>query len=97
MLPVSFLPGARQDFEASCDWYAERDRAVTGRFIDAVSATVERIQADPSSLPYVTETHQVCSVKRFPFRVVFKVYSHEIVVVAVAHAKREPHYWESRE
>ena len=40
--------------------------------------------------------HRACPVKRFPFRIVYRVVEGSVLVVAIAHAKRRPGYWKNR-
>ncbi len=96
MLPVDFLPGARRDFDESFDWYAERSRHAAVRFAGAVNLTLAAITAGPERFAPVDEIHRACPVRRFPFRVVYRVAAGSIVVVAIAHAKRHPGYWKDR-
>jgi plasmid stabilization system protein ParE len=96
MKPVDFLPGARLDFDASFDWYAARSSMAAERFSNAVEAAVARISQYPEQFAGIDTRHRECIVKRFPFRIVFRVEANRIVVVAVAHAKRRPNYWAGR-
>ena len=96
MLPVDYIPGARRDFDESFDWYAERSTQAAVRFVNAVDAALSAIAADPKRFAAVDDLHRECPVRRFPFRIVYRVTADRIVVVAIAHAKRRPGYWEDR-
>ena len=93
---VEFLPDAHVDFESSACWYAERSAETALRFIREVEATISRIVQNASSLAFVDERHQECRLKKFPFRIIFRCVSERIVVVALAHANRDPNYWQGR-
>ena len=96
MLPIKYLPAARIDFDEAFDWYATRSPMAALRFIDAVDASLSRIQSNVSTFAFVDRVHQQCPVERFPFRLIFQRYDSEIVIVAIAHAKRQPGYWHGR-
>ena len=96
MLPVDYLPAARRDFEESFDWYAERSMQAAARFVNAVDAALSFIAAYPKQFAAVDGFHRECPVKRFPFRIVYRVAADRILVVAIAHAKRRPGYWTNR-
>jgi plasmid stabilization system protein ParE len=96
MLPVDYLLGARQDFDESFDWYATRSTEAAVRFDTAVDAALSAIAADPHRFEALDDIHRACPVARYPFRVVYRVESDRILVVAIAHAKRRPGYWKSR-
>jgi plasmid stabilization system protein ParE len=96
MKPVDFLPGARLDFDASFDWYADRSYEVAMRFARAVDDALTRIAATPDQYAAVDKRHHECLVRRFPFRIIDRIESDGLLVVAVAHAKRRPGYWKRR-
>ena len=96
MKPVDILPGARLDFDQSFDWYAERNVQAAERFANAVDVTLAEIAEHPERHAKVDERHHQCAVPKFPFRIVYRHELRRIVVVAIAHAKRRPGYWESR-
>ena len=52
-LEVTFLPGARRDFDESVDWYAERSVVAARRFVIAVDVAVQRVVENPGTLPFV--------------------------------------------
>jgi len=96
MLPIDYLPGARRDFDESFDWYAERSAEAALRFATAVDAALAAVAEKPERFAAVDELHRECPVKRFPFRVVYRITENAVLVVAVAHAKRRPGYWRDR-
>ena len=96
MKPVDFLPGARLDFDASFDWYAVRSVVAAERFSIAVEIALGRIADNPEQFARIDGRHRERIVRRFPFRIVFRVESSRIVIVAIAHAKRRPNYWKGR-
>jgi plasmid stabilization system protein ParE len=96
MLPVDYLPGARRDFDESFDWYAERSKQAALHFVNAVDTALAVIATDPQRFAKVDVVHQQCPVKRFPFRIIYRIVKDRVVVVAVAHAKRRPGYWNNR-
>ena len=96
MLPVDYLPGARRDFDESFDWYAARSTQAAVRFTNAVDVALSTMAADPERFAAVDDLHRECRVRRFPFRIVYRVIETRILVVAIAHAKRRPGYWKDR-
>jgi plasmid stabilization system protein ParE len=93
---VEVHPLAADEAEAAERWYRERNETAATRFrreLDrAVGLIAERPEAAP---PYVANTRRFL-LRRFPFVVVYRVFSERVQVVAVAHARRRPHYWLQR-
>lgn len=96
MLPVDYLPGARRDFDDSFDWYVQRSLQAAVRFADAIDAALAAVTRSPERFAAVDDVHRECPVRRFPFRIVYRVVRNRILVVAIAHAKRRPGYWRDR-
>jgi plasmid stabilization system protein ParE len=96
MTPLDFLPGARLDFDTSFNWYATRSSVAAERFAIAVESAFVRLSKYPGQCASIDARHWECIVKRFPFRVVFRVEATRILIVAIAHAKRQPDYWKGR-
>ena len=94
--PVEYLVQAREDFDASFDWYARRDTRAAVRFASAVDIAIENIIADPQRFPAAPGDCQYALLQRYPFQLVFREEARRIVVVAIAHAKRRPDYWLER-
>ena len=66
------------------------------RFANAVDAALTAVATDPQRFVAVDQLHRVCPVRRFPFRIVYRIVENRVLVVAVAHAKRRPGYWRDR-
>lgn len=94
--PIEYLDGARADFDESFDWYAKRSVGAAIGFAAAVDEAIDKIAADPRRFATTFGGCRYCSVKRYPFRVVFRDEPNRLVVVAIAHAKRRPGYWRGR-
>jgi plasmid stabilization system protein ParE len=96
MLPIDYLPGARRDFDESFDWYAARSTLAAIRFTNALDAALSIVATNPERFAAVDSLHRACPVRRFPFRIVYRVVENRVLVVAIAHAKRRPGYWKDR-
>jgi plasmid stabilization system protein ParE len=96
MLPVDFLSGARRDFDESFDWYSERSTQAAVRFANAVDAALTQIATNPTCVASPDGVHREFPVKEFPFRIVYRLIENRVLVVAIAHVKRRPGYWNER-
>lgn len=96
MKAIEFHPGAQADYDESLDWYAARSALAARTFADAVDKSLRRIQRNPEQFPAVDGLHRETTLRRFPFRIVFRLTDEQVVIVALAHAKRRPEYWRDR-
>jgi plasmid stabilization system protein ParE len=70
-------------------------------FLEAIEKALETIESHPHRFMRITTKDPEREVrrfvlKRFPFLMVYEVRADEVLVVAIAHAKRKPKYWENR-
>lgn len=93
---VEVHPLAADEAEAAETWYRERNATAATRFRLELDRAVGLIADRPeAAAPYVGNTRRFL-LRRFPFFVVYRVFSQRVQVVAVAHARRRPHYWLQR-
>ena len=81
-------------------WYEERQSGLGGELLDAIQATLSLVAKRPEigrSLPGTRRTDvKRLLVPRFPYQIVYRSDAEMIIIVAVAHLKRRPGYWQSR-
>jgi plasmid stabilization system protein ParE len=98
MKPIVFSPSARAEFEAAAEWYEAHADGLGGKFIDSIDEIVGRISAAPGEFPTWDGDRRFkrAVAQRFPYVIFFRELSCDIEVTAVAHAAREPGYWQRR-
>lgn len=99
MRRVRFHRAARADAEEAVRWYEERLKGLGEMFRLQLAACVHKIAARP--LAWAVSSYDARArryvMPRFPYLIVYMIDSADnIVVVAVAHAKRRPTYWHDR-
>ena len=95
-LRIELREGAKDDFNESFDWYAERSHAAAIAFATALEEGFDQILATPDRFPRTNRGCQYFPLSRYPFRVIFRQEANRLVIVAIAHAKRRPGYWHKR-
>lgn len=96
---VRIEPEADDEIRAAAEWYEARRPGLGHAFVEAVDEAIGRIIELPDAavpVPGVSLPVRRVFTKRFPYSIVFMLVEDEIVVVAIAHMKREPRYWISR-
>jgi plasmid stabilization system protein ParE len=84
------------EFNEQVDWYQARSTDAALGFIDAISEALERIVAAPGRYPGTFAGCRHCRLPRYPLQIVFLEEGDRLLVVAIAHSKREPGYWQNR-
>lgn len=96
MTNVIICSAAEVDFTESLKWYAEQSIEAANDFDTEFDSAISQIAADPERFPMCDARHRYYLLRRFPFRIIYRITNSEIVVIAVAHGSRSPGYWANR-
>jgi len=94
--PIRFDPAAKRELNEAADFYDAEDPGLGGAFLDAAERAFEQIQAFPESSPISLAPARTKVLSAFPFSVIYWVTDDVIIVLAVAHHRRQPGYWRGR-
>ena len=95
-MKIRLLCEAAKELDEACLWYEEQVSGLGYSFLNAIDEAVDRIRLYPFSSEVAHDDLRKCSLKRFPFQIIYGLQEGMIVIVAVAHMKRLPVYWEDR-
>jgi len=96
MADIIVSSAAEVDYTESLCWYAERDIDAANSFDAEFDHALTEIAADPERFPNCDSRHRYFLLRRFPFRIIYRIVRQDVVVIAVAHASRSPDYWIDR-
>jgi toxin ParE1/3/4 len=96
ILPLRLLPEARAEYDAAVDWYEQRQAGRGVDFIARVREAFTRIASNPRLHTAVYGDVRKAVVARYPYVVLYREESREVVVIAVFHTARNPSIWKSR-
>jgi plasmid stabilization system protein ParE len=95
-LDLPFLPEARREFLEAVDRYESTSAGLGGEFVTDVEDVLSRIRVFPRhGSPSAGGVRRI-SLRRFPFSIVYLEGREGILIVAVAHQRRSPFYWQDR-
>ena len=100
-LPVRLLDLAKREARSAARWYELRQTGLGHRFLQVLHDTLFNIEQRPTSYPHLETVPEDVPIrravaKRFQYLVIYEMRPDEVVVLAVAHAKRRPNYWSRR-
>ena len=91
------LSAAEEELAAAALFYEEAAIGVGLAFLDQIQSTIERLCADLLSGAAIGAANMWSMlVPTFPFSLIYVVESQVVIIVAVAHHRRMPGYWNSR-
>jgi plasmid stabilization system protein ParE len=89
---------ASEELAEAVSWYEAQRTGLGTEFFDAILATLALLESHEETGTPVGDDPRTrrLLVARFPYQVVYRLRSTEIVIVAFAHLKRRPGYWKQR-
>jgi plasmid stabilization system protein ParE len=95
--PVHLRRIAQRDLHDAVAWYRDRDVDLANRFLNEVYKALGMIERFPNTGGPVygvsdRDTRQL-PVDTFPYQIIFKRLKYRIVVLAIAHERKRPGYW----
>lgn len=93
---LSVDPAATEEAAQARAWYAERSPSAATSFVAEVDGAIASILEAPERWPAYLHGTRRLLLRRFPFSVVYRVVGAEVQIVAFAHGRRRPAYWQQR-
>lgn len=85
-------PEALADLEGARAWYERRQRGLGRAMVRAVDDALMRVRSQPEAGVEVLPGVRRVLVRRFPYLVFYRLRDDAIIVLAVAHARRNPEH-----
>ena len=96
MTSFRILSEASEELEACVNYYNSQRSNLGTEFLAEFESTAERILKFPNAARMVGEDVRSKPIHRFPFYVLYRSLVDEITIIAVAHRRRRPRYWQDR-
>ncbi|MBK9214020.1 MAG: type II toxin-antitoxin system RelE/ParE family toxin [Chloracidobacterium sp.] len=93
---VRFLSIAEEEFADAAEFYEEQSPGLGGIFIEQIKEAVEYLRRNPFAGVLIDKRVRKAVTTKFPYNVVYFPSASELVILAIAHHKREPLYWRDR-
>jgi plasmid stabilization system protein ParE len=87
---------AEADLSDAVAWYESREPGVGLQFASEIGASLKLIGDYPRAWTEVHDGARRCQTNRFPYLIIYKIYSDHIFIVMIVHAKRRPSLWRQR-
>ncbi len=91
-----FHPKARAEFEKSALFYDGKFPGLGLEFAIEVQAAVAFSFSHPEAGAPIADGFRRVVVRRFPYSVIYRSKGERIYIIAVAHQRRHPNYWNDR-
>lgn len=93
---IRFLAPAREEFLSAITFYERQAPGLGAEFYEDMVHALETVASSPhSGAPFEGSTRRLL-LRRFPYSLIYQPEGDSALVVAVAHQRRRPGYWEDR-
>jgi plasmid stabilization system protein ParE len=92
-----FHPEALMEAWEARRWYSERNPQTAAAFLAELDHAQGQVTEHPDRWPAYLHGTRRYRFRRFPYLLVYHATPDRITVLAVAHAKRRPGYWKTRQ
>ena len=100
MLRLRVLRPARQEVRETASWYRADDQKLARAFVDEIDRVVTFARRFPKGATAIERIEDLelrrFTTRVFPYFVIACDWQDALVVLAVAHQRREPGYWHPR-
>ena len=96
MKPVRFLRPAELELLDAAQYYELQATGLGSEFLDKIDAAIQDIREAPQRWPIVKASIRRRLVHRFPYALLYRVDTDEIIIQATMHLRRRPDYWLER-
>ena len=91
------LPEAEADLDEAIDHYIDEASAAVAADLQREVRRVAALLCEWPSLGHKVGVHaRAFGLKRFPYQLVYRLTTDAVVIVAIAHERRDPRYWRGR-
>jgi hypothetical protein len=95
-MSIAFLPEADQEMTEAALYYQSQAIGLGMDYLFEVEHAVHSIETSPYTWPILQGDLRRRLIRRFPYGVLYKIESEEIIIVAIAHLRKKPGYWKKR-
>lgn len=93
---VEFLAEAEEEMMEATVFYQEQAKGLGERFLDDVERTTQLLDKHPLIGQAIDNHLRRLLLRRFPFSLIYSSEPSGVLVIAVAHQRRRPDYWQER-
>ena len=96
MKSYDFLEPAQLELEEEVRYFNDREESLGYEFAKEVANTISKILRYPEAWTKLSKRTRRCRTRRFSYGVIYQIRGNKILIVAMAHLRREPWYWSDR-
>jgi plasmid stabilization system protein ParE len=93
---IQFHPEVIEEIKGSYDWYESKVVGLGNKFLEELESGYLSIQTFPNMWANFQYGFKRYLLVNFPFSILYKVTTEQIIIIAIMHNSRKPNYWIDR-
>ena len=90
MFTVSYSDKAKEDIREIVLWYNSQKVGLESDFLSSLEVAIKRINVNPYTYQIYFRHIRAIILRRFPYRIIYKINDEIIIVIGVFHTSRNP-------
>jgi toxin ParE2 len=95
-MKIRFLTLAQREVDDAVIWYEQQGQGLSQDFLDQLDRAMRLVKSHPQIATQIEPGLRRFLLARFPYSLIYGIDGDTIIVIAVAHQHRHPHYWADR-
>ena len=95
-MKARFISPAQRELDQAVEYLNVKKPGLGDDLFEEAVSAAGKLCDFPELWPKVRKNIRRCRLKRFPYSLIYRANTEEIVVIAVMHSRRRPDYWRSR-
>ncbi|MGO9085855.1 MAG: type II toxin-antitoxin system RelE/ParE family toxin [Candidatus Sulfotelmatobacter sp.] len=94
--PLQIHPAALAELKSAVAWYQQRSQTAALNFVAELDRAIDLVIESPRRWPSGEHGTRKFVLQRYPFAVIYREKETVVQVLAIAHGRRRPAYWNER-
>ena len=86
---VIIRPNAEADLREAWSWYESQRAGLGDELLIEIRTAIRRLETDPERRPFYYRDFRRLLMRRFPYKLFYRVEGERIIIFRILHAKRE--------
>ena len=95
-MAVGFHPEASEEVSEAAAYYEQEVQGLGEAFLSEIERAIRFLEEYPETGQPIGDSLRKLALSRFPYSLIYSLESDRIWMVAVAHQRRLPRYWQGR-
>ena|SRR6266571_4706310 len=92
---LKFSIVAEREIQVAADYYEKQEAGLGLRFVHELNHAIKSILQFPNAWSPISKRSRHCSLRRFPYHVLYSVQHETVTIVTVVHQRRDPQKWQT--